>query len=399
MPDEMIRRWNTEIDTYLVYAGLFSAILTAFNVQSYQLLQPAVPDPTVLALQQISLQLRSYSVSPNFVNSTHSALLQTAPDDAATPVPRTAIWLNALWFSSLILSLSAASVGIMVKQWLNEYSSGLSGVSREAARLRQYRLNTLVKWHVAEIVIVIPILLQLALALFLAGLLVLLWTLHPAVAITASVLVGALAVFTLGTALLPLFNHSCAYLTPQTHLLYSFLQRVVHVVSAVLWRLLGVPAFQYVSFRRRSDSLIYRFLQWIAWNFVEREAVTWRGREQSAVKWSGHELDVDMLITAHGTTLHPDARAAATDTGLPRAYLWGVVHGTFYGRPYRHATIHSSGPLHAGRGRGHGGESRVRGYTSASPELALRQQSSHWSWPSELAAIFDLIAHTLPGGG
>ncbi|KAI0702785.1 hypothetical protein C8T65DRAFT_611898, partial [Cerioporus squamosus] len=53
--DEMVDRWNKEIDTLL--AGLFSAILTAFNVQSYQLLTPPAPDPVVSALQQISAQL------------------------------------------------------------------------------------------------------------------------------------------------------------------------------------------------------------------------------------------------------------------------------------------------------------------------------------------------------
>ncbi|EIW53902.1 uncharacterized protein TRAVEDRAFT_87494, partial [Trametes versicolor FP-101664 SS1] len=63
--DGMIKRWNAEIDTYLVFAGLFSAILTAFNVQSYQLLQPApTPDPVLVALQQISAQLSSFSNNP-----------------------------------------------------------------------------------------------------------------------------------------------------------------------------------------------------------------------------------------------------------------------------------------------------------------------------------------------
>ncbi|EIW53896.1 uncharacterized protein TRAVEDRAFT_98338, partial [Trametes versicolor FP-101664 SS1] len=121
--DEMVKRWNAEIDTYL--AGLFSAILTAFNVQSYQLLQPApTTDPVLVALQQISAQLSSFSTNPPFVNSTQPAYRQT---DTPTPrAPRAAVWLNALWFSSLILSLSSASVGIMVKQWLNEYCGGIS---------------------------------------------------------------------------------------------------------------------------------------------------------------------------------------------------------------------------------------------------------------------------------
>ncbi|KAI0667083.1 hypothetical protein C8Q78DRAFT_1082590 [Trametes maxima] len=211
--DDMIKRWNKEIDTYLVYAGLFSAILTAFNVQSYPLLQPYTPDPAVEALLRISAQLSSFSVSPGFINSTTPS---PASDIAAGNVadqsstPRSAIWLNALWFSSLILSLSSASIGIMVKQWLNEYSSGVYGTSRESARLRQYRLNGLVKWRVADIVMTTPVLLQFSLALFLSGLLVLLWPLNRDVAILASVLIGALAIFTLLSLYIPYAKEGCS---------------------------------------------------------------------------------------------------------------------------------------------------------------------------------------------
>ncbi|KAI0359424.1 hypothetical protein OH77DRAFT_1395124, partial [Trametes cingulata] len=230
--DEMIDRWNTEIDTYLVYAGLFSAIVTGFNVQSYLVLQQQ-PDPMLAAMQQISLQLSSLTIQPPFVNSTHPAFGSSdaaragpapgPPPDAAT------VAINTLWFSSLVLSLSSASVGIMVKQWLNEFKSGLpsdktaseKGESRtgretlESARLRQSRLNNLEKWRVHLVVLAIPVLLQLALAFFLAGLLVLVWSLHPTVAAVTTSFVSLLAIFTLGTMLLPAFKQSCAYLSPQ----------------------------------------------------------------------------------------------------------------------------------------------------------------------------------------
>ncbi|KAF8899338.1 hypothetical protein BD779DRAFT_1431892, partial [Infundibulicybe gibba] len=32
--------WNSEIDSLLTFAGLFSAVVTAFTVESYKLLQP-----------------------------------------------------------------------------------------------------------------------------------------------------------------------------------------------------------------------------------------------------------------------------------------------------------------------------------------------------------------------
>ncbi|KAI8978180.1 hypothetical protein BD414DRAFT_422167 [Trametes punicea] len=241
--DEMTRKWSQEIDTHLVFAGLLSAILTAFNVQSYQLLQPPAPavDPVLGALQQISAQLSSFSINPQFMNSTHPPFQQTDSTATSSLPPQTsAIWLNALWFSSLVTSLSSASLGIMVKQWLNEYNSGISsGTSREAARIRQYRLNNLKKWRVAEVVTMIPILLQLSLALFLAGLLVLLWSLHHAVAAPATALIILLALWTFGTILLPIFKTGCAYVSPQALALYSLLKHVNHQVSALRHRIVS----------------------------------------------------------------------------------------------------------------------------------------------------------------
>ncbi|EIW55553.1 uncharacterized protein TRAVEDRAFT_86592, partial [Trametes versicolor FP-101664 SS1] len=57
--EDMIQDWKEEIDTLLVFAGLFSAILTAFNIESYKLLQQQPEDATAAILTQISAQLNS----------------------------------------------------------------------------------------------------------------------------------------------------------------------------------------------------------------------------------------------------------------------------------------------------------------------------------------------------
>lgn len=292
---------------------MFSAILTAFNVQSYQLLQPAPTlDPVLVALQQISAQLSSFSNNPPFVNSTQPAYRQT---DTLTPrAPRAAVWLNALWFSSLILSLSSASVGIMVKQWLNEYCGGISpSTSRETARLRQYRLNNLIKWRVGAIVMSIPVLLQLALSLFLAGLLILLWTLHNSVAAVASTLVFLLAAFTIGTMLLPLARFGCAYLSPQTYALDIVRHRVVYFVNDVRFRLFGALGQLIRRVCRASSGRAQHWSQAVK-AMVGRCAGegpesfrTWRGRERD-VAGVGKEspLDADLLTMAYDTSMDYD---------------------------------------------------------------------------------------------
>ncbi|KAL1936832.1 hypothetical protein VTO73DRAFT_7138, partial [Trametes versicolor] len=336
--DEMIKRWKEEIDTYLVFAGLFSAVLTTFNVQSYLLLQPAAPDPSIAVLQQISSQLASFSIQHPFVNSTQPSSTTRTNANTPPPVLRWAVWLNALWFSGLILSLSSASVGIMVKQWLNEYSSGVSGTSRPVARVRQYRLNNLRTWRVEDIIGFIPILLQLALALFLSGMLILLWTLHETVAAIASTLVGLLAVFTVATTILPLINHECSYLTPQIravnaawqpkryaywvchsmshkrctvtaihtstqHKLSTFCQHIGLYVSLDHWRSLWNRAW-HTTQQLRSISFPPE-----AWQ--ERKQ-TWQGRERREIDKLARGLDTQTLVEAYSITLSQDALSSAS---------------------------------------------------------------------------------------
>ncbi|KAH9847091.1 hypothetical protein C2E23DRAFT_850130 [Lenzites betulinus] len=315
--DDLVNRWNREIDIYLLFAGLFSAILTAFNVESYRLLQSRSSDPTVQALERISLQLHSFSISYPFVNSTQPgspAVRDTA--DGLSSVAQSAIWLNILWFSGLILSLTSALIGIVAKQWLSEYSA-VSGNSRDKARLRQYLAKNLVKWRVGDIVLFIPILLVISLAFFLAGLLVLLWTLHHSVAIVASILVAIVAVFTSGVAILPALSVSCAYLSPQSRALYSIWQ-LIHkrVLIPIQHYLLSVPAKAIYETFDVSDR-IGTFLLWLKVEFDNYDAkrstvFSWNDRIKSSIDRNGDTLDVDILVTAYESTLDPDAVSSAT---------------------------------------------------------------------------------------
>ncbi len=148
----------------------------------------------------------------------------------------------------------------MVKQWLNEYCGGISpSTSRETARLHQYRLHNLIKWRVGAIVMVIPVLLQLALSLFLASLLVLLWTLHNSVAAVASTLVFLLVAFTIGTMLLPLARFGCAFLSPQTYALDIVRHRVMYFLNDVRFRLFTTLG---QLIRRTSNCLSGRAQHW-----------------------------------------------------------------------------------------------------------------------------------------
>ena len=86
-------------------------------MQSYQLLQPNVSDPTNAILLHVSAQLSSFQLSSN-ITSTIPAL--SSIPQSSFQAPLYAIWLNILWFTSLVFSVITASVGILVKQQLRK---------------------------------------------------------------------------------------------------------------------------------------------------------------------------------------------------------------------------------------------------------------------------------------
>ncbi|KAL1940415.1 hypothetical protein VTO73DRAFT_8987 [Trametes versicolor] len=220
----------------------------------------------------------------------------------------------------------------MAKQWLNEYTSGLSGTSGTTARIRQHRLNNLMKWHVDDIVGTIPVLLQLALLCFLAGLLVLLWGLHSTVAAIASMLVGLLSSFILITTVCPLFDDTCAYLSPQARALES-IPRPAHVIywtrrlPPAVWSMckkatptgavtqdLRVLVSAFLStYKNRVERPARLLLKWVSDSsatYAPRK--TRQGREWSLVSKLEEDLDRQSLFMVYDTTLHPDAISAAS---------------------------------------------------------------------------------------
>lgn len=214
----MIKGWKEEIDTLLVFvcfpyhiakltyalhlqAGLFSAVLTAFSLESYQLLQPDPQETTVHLLTLLT-------------QSSLSNITIPSPLIPAFKPPSSAVRINTFWFASLVCALLSALLGILVKQWLREYlSTGLTA-PRDFVRLRHFRFAGLGAWRVPDIVAVLPLLLQIALVLFFGGLLDLLWTLHPVVAGITTALVALSLSLVSATVIAPFFSPTCPYRSP-----------------------------------------------------------------------------------------------------------------------------------------------------------------------------------------
>ncbi|KAF9077263.1 hypothetical protein BDP27DRAFT_1312103 [Rhodocollybia butyracea] len=212
--EDICKGWREDIDTLLVFAGLFSSAVTAFLIESYGMLQPSSSQTVQnLLLLQIIQQTGNSTIPLELLN----------PKPSVTSL---AIRLNVFWFSSLALGLSTAIICILCKQWLREYRRDAALSPKDALMLRQIRLESFEQWRVEGILSALPLLLQSALVLFFAGIVDLLWSLNTIVATVLTCEIGFALLAVSMTTVLPsltiMLNAKlpCAYKSPQAWIFY-----------------------------------------------------------------------------------------------------------------------------------------------------------------------------------
>ncbi|KAJ7271132.1 hypothetical protein C8J57DRAFT_298462 [Mycena rebaudengoi] len=222
----LVESWKSDMNGMLIFAGLFSASLTAFLIESYKTLSPDSGNATVQLLTQISLQLGA---------STNGSTLSAAPPPQFTPLPA-ALVCNALWFISLGLSLSSALVATLLDQWARDFlhRSEMRSAPVIRARVFSFLYYGLKRFNMHAVVEAIPLLLHASLLLFLAGLVAFLLPVNRIIMGVAAGLLALLMVIYCGLTILPILYLDCPYRTP---------------VSGALWRLLSVlrPTFHPAS--------------------------------------------------------------------------------------------------------------------------------------------------------
>ncbi|KAJ7500702.1 hypothetical protein B0H11DRAFT_1714075, partial [Mycena galericulata] len=124
--DDMIAESGDNLDILLVFAGLFSTVLTTFVAQTSQALSP---DNTAISN---SILLELVALQRAQANGTSFDLIPAA--NTSFTVSRTDIWVNGFWFTSLALSLSTALLAGLAKQWLRT-SVTYSGITYDPDRV------------------------------------------------------------------------------------------------------------------------------------------------------------------------------------------------------------------------------------------------------------------------
>ncbi|KAJ1307692.1 hypothetical protein OPQ81_001783 [Rhizoctonia solani] len=217
--EDMVDGWNRSLDVILVFAALFSAISTAFLIESAKNLQEDPTETAAASLQEATILLRAIAAG--------QVLNSTSPVDTGFVPSPVAVWVNAIWFLSLSLSVSVSLVAMLAKQWCYSYMSGRTGQPHVQARQRQRRLDGLEHWKMPGILAFLPTLMHVSLILFFVGLTIYLWDIHIGVAIPVLAITALTFIFYAMTTILPLGNAYCPYNTPLSHYIDSGLRKLM----------------------------------------------------------------------------------------------------------------------------------------------------------------------------
>ncbi|KAG8829274.1 hypothetical protein FRB91_006359 [Serendipita sp. 411] len=240
---EMLEECAENLDGLLLYAGLLSAILTAFIALSIQLLQEDTQETSILLLLSISQQLNNAS-SPSFVRP-------------AFEPSKYAVAINGCFFASLVCSLLSSFGAILILQWISAYSAKLTSTMsvRERALRRHFRYLGFTRWRIQSLSSLLPSILILAVLLFFFALTLWAWEVNKTIGVI--VLVGGVcaALFYIVTAFLGTMFLDSPFKGPATALFYPlqpFLVVSFFVVLVLIPSLL--EHFIPFSWRRRLPS-------------------------------------------------------------------------------------------------------------------------------------------------
>ena len=227
------------------------------------------------------------TINPNGPNGSTS--LPSSPPPFSPP--NSAVWVNALWFLSLVISLTCALLATLLQQWARRYvkitQSHDTQAPHKRARIRAFFSEGVAKSLLPWAVDALPTLLHISLSLFFAGLAVFLCNVDLTIFKLVLSWVGlCVAVYGYITCM-PLFRHDSPYYTP-----------------------LSLPAWHIVTGLLFSS---YRFLRWFNWSVRRLNAYyRFRDLEESCRE----SLKRGMQKTAEETALKSPSEI------VTRAFMW-----------------------------------------------------------------------------
>jgi hypothetical protein len=166
-------------------------------------------------------------------NTTFGNNIPTLPQ--WTGPPRAIVYVQAILFASLAVSLFSAFLAMLGKQWLTRYDSAdMRGTVVERSQNRQRKLDGIIVWYFNNVMELLPLMLQAALLLFGCALSRYLWEINRTI---ASVVLGVTSFGALSYVFIVIAAtafESCPYQTPGAHILRRHILPALHLILSKL---------------------------------------------------------------------------------------------------------------------------------------------------------------------
>ncbi|KAG8986757.1 hypothetical protein FRB90_003804 [Tulasnella sp. 427] len=198
LDDDLVKRLKSQLDTLLIFAGLFAGVNSAF----------------------LALTLPMMSADPT--DDTNALLLQLVKGGNS--------------------SIASAFLAALGQQWLVYYRKR-SGGGPDYQRKEQLKKELGANRWCLELMLddILPALLQIGLVIFSISFVIYLHTLSPSISFVIAGIAGTGLIFILGAALCATWDRKCPYQSPLSHLLCWTVDRMrpcfVAMITLIMWLL------------------------------------------------------------------------------------------------------------------------------------------------------------------
>ena len=208
-----------------IQAGLFSAVSSAFVIDIQSKLEPDPNEQSAALLRAILFTLNQSALPAETV---------TLPPIHEDP-PSKIVTASSLMYASLLISLLAAFVAMLGKQWLNRYLRNAGGSMADRCGDRQRKCEGLEKWPLHRFVESLPVMLQISLLLLALGLCQHMLSVETLVAYTLMMLTALGILFYLGIVVAGASSYECPFQTPVSVALREMWKATRHQRSIVIF--------------------------------------------------------------------------------------------------------------------------------------------------------------------
>lgn len=269
----------------------------------------------MVLLQQISSQLSGVQ------NTTSPSSLSTTPFSPSLAV----LWINALWFLSLVISIASAFYVMLVQQWVRRYNRMTKDLPSEHVHIRFPLFLGAQKYRLSHAIGLTNVPLHTSMFLFLSGLVIFLFTISHTIATVVAVGIGLFGLAYFVLTILPGIDEFCPYFTPMSDISWYCWHSSL---SAATFSLRWIVKSVHVSFvprnlgdiTSRTQMQLFRWLEIIEQSFWRHQQCLKDGLRGSINKRalsSPVSMDIKMLTWLL-------QRPRMSESNMIRVFLTGI---------------------------------------------------------------------------